>query len=85
MPYVCPGCKKTWMHELKKCIRCNKELKETKPKKLKVMHCIKVIIPSLKHPDVPYYVSQLKDEHGNLYFKKSEEALKPGEILDENN
>ncbi|MBN2421656.1 hypothetical protein JXB41_00390 [Candidatus Woesearchaeota archaeon] len=79
MPYKCNKCKKQWMHKIGKCIFCDGELHEIIPENLEVMHCIEVNIPSKQHPEVPYYVLQVKDKSGNIYFRKSKTQKKPGE------
>jgi hypothetical protein len=73
------------MHDISLCIYCNEKLKKIKPEKLEVMHCIQINIASEQHPEVPYFVLQLKDEKGNLYFRKSKKPVKEGELINEDN
>jgi hypothetical protein len=50
-------------------------------KKARVNSVVKVAIPTLFHPNVPYYILLLEDEWGNLWGYKSEKEYKVGEEL----
>ena len=47
----------------------------------RVNSVVKVAIPTLFHPNVPYYILLLEDEFGNLWGYKSEKEYKVGEEL----
>jgi len=48
-------------------------------KAVKVIGAVKVAIPTLFHPNVPYYVLALTDESGNIWGYKSEKEYKVGD------
>lgn len=82
MIYTCAKCKRTWQHKVASCLHCNSDVVARQEKGLKVMHCVKVGIASVQHPDVPYYALQLADDEGNIFFRKSVKEYKPGESYD---
>ena len=79
MFYQCPKCKKTWQYPIKKCPHCFSVLEKTKIGKIKVIGVSKVNIPTLLHPNIPYFVLVLEDEPGNKWAQKSTREYKIGE------
>jgi uncharacterized protein (DUF362 family) len=79
MFYQCPKCKKVWQHPLEKCLDCFLNLERIFSKKIKVIGISKVLIPTILHPKVPYYVLVLKDENKNRWVQKSIREYKIGE------
>ena len=48
---------------------------------MKVIACSRVNIPTLLHPEVPYFVLVIEDENGNRYAHKSVTEKKTGEEI----
>lgn len=68
--WVCKQCDKKWLYPLVHCPLCKGTIEKQIGKKGTVIACTKVMIPTLSHPVVPYYIILLKDEHENLFPKK---------------
>ncbi|MFH1107489.1 MAG: 3-hydroxyacyl-CoA dehydrogenase family protein [Candidatus Micrarchaeota archaeon] len=81
MVWICPNCRKTWHYALGKCVYCKADLSQQDPGNLAVTGFTEVRVPSAEHPDVPYFVLLLEDEHGNRSLRKSFTAQKIGDIL----
>lgn len=61
------------------CPYCFEKLKEAKSETAKVISVSKVGIPTLFHPNVPYYILLLQDGNGNIWAHKSVKEYKVGE------
>ena len=79
MFYQCQNCKKTWQYPLKKCPDCFLELKRMKSEKIKVVGISKTNIPTIYHPETPYFVLVLEDDNGNRWTHKSIKEYKIGD------
>ncbi len=69
--YICTNCNRKYTTEVESCIHCNNKLEKQQGTKFKVIATTKVNIPSITHPEVPYNIVLLKDEHGNIHPKKT--------------
>lgn len=69
--YECDKCKRTWQHPIQICPYCLSSLNKVKSNKAKVFAVSKINIPTLKHPNVPYYALILEDENGHKWAQKS--------------
>ena len=72
MFFQCPKCNKVWQYPMEKCPECFLDLERIKSKNIKVIGVSKVTIPTMPHPNVPYFVLLLEDENGNKWVHKSE-------------
>lgn len=79
MFYQCPKCKRRWQYPIAECPYCLIPLEKAGGKKATVCGAVKVSIPTLFHPNVPYYALLLEDEAGNMWGYKSEKEYKAGE------
>jgi len=79
MFYICPKCKRRWQYPLNECPYCLILLDKMESKTAKVSGVIKVTIPTLFHPEVPFYILLLEDESSNLWAYKSEIEYKIGD------
>ncbi len=61
------------------CPYCFGPLDKMEAKTARVSAAVKVAIPTLFHPNVPYYVLALEDELGNMWGYKSEKEYKVGD------
>lgn len=77
--FKCKKCKKIWHYPIDKCPECFSELERIKSKKAKVIEVLENKIPSLSHPNVPYFILLLEDENGNKWIQKSNRKYKIGE------
>lgn len=69
--YQCPRCKRVWQYPIKKCPYCFLNLEKLDSKEIKVIGVSKVNIPTILHPQIPYYVLLLEDDKGNRWVHKS--------------
>ncbi len=81
MFHECEKCKRRWSYPLSECPYCFVSLKKITGEKAVVRGAAKVNIPTLFHPNVPYYVFVLEDEFGNFWSHKSEEKHALGDEL----
>jgi len=79
MFYECQKCKRRWQYPIAECPYCLMSLDKIGGKKATVRGAVKVAIPTLFHPDVPYNVLLLEDEAGNMWGYKSEKEYKAGD------
>jgi len=79
MFYQCPKCHKRWQYNIAKCPYCFELLERMHSQKAEVIGCSYSTIPTILHPDVPYYVLALRDEHGNIWPQKSQKEYRVGE------
>ncbi|MFQ6049541.1 MAG: DUF362 domain-containing protein [Candidatus Paceibacterales bacterium] len=79
MFYQCPKCKKVWQYLVEECPNCFVNLERVRNEKIKVIGVSKVNIPTLLHPDVPYFVLVLENEKGNKWVQKSIKEYKIGQ------
>jgi len=79
MFYQCPKCHKRWQYNIAECPYCFKLLERMKSQKAEVIGCSYGTIPTILHPDVPYYVLALRDEYGNIWSQKSQKEYRVGE------
>ena len=79
MFYICTKCKRRWQYPLAECPYCLIPLNKVEAKTARVIGAVKVAIPTLLHPNVPYYVLALQDEAGNIWGYKSEKEYKIGD------
>lgn len=77
--YQCPKCKRRWEYPLAECPYCFAPPDKIEGKVVKVSGAVKVAIPTLFHPNVPYFVLALEDELGNMWGYKSEKEYKIGD------
>jgi uncharacterized protein (DUF362 family) len=77
--YQCPKCKKTWQYPIEKCPHCLQGLRRLSAKKARVIGVSQITIPTILHPQVPYFVLVLEDENGNKWVQKSIKDYKIGE------
>ncbi|WP_094228671.1 3-hydroxyacyl-CoA dehydrogenase family protein [Methanolobus psychrotolerans] len=69
--WKCEECGKKWRYEIDKCIFCEGKIKLEDIGDLKVIGYTKIFIPSIQHPEIPYYSLILEDEKGNRIIQKS--------------
>ncbi len=81
MFYQCPQCKKTWQYPLIKCPDCFIDLEKQESKNIKVIGVSKNTIPTIMHPDVPFYSLVLEDKNENRWVYKSEKKYEIGDEL----
>ncbi len=80
MFYQCPQCKKTWQYPVGKCPDCfQKLIRIGEGGKIKVIGVSRVAIPTILHPQVPYFVLVLEDENKNRWTFKSPKEYKMGD------
>lgn len=80
MPFFeCKKCRRVWEYPLSACPHDFSELEKKESKSARVTGVVKVNIPTLSHPNVPYYVLSLEDEYGNAWCHKSEKEYRPGD------
>ncbi len=79
MFYQCQSCRKIWQYPIEKCPDCFLPLERLTGKEMKVIGVSRVEIPSILHPQTPYFVLLLKDENGNQWVQKSVEEYKIGD------
>jgi len=79
MFYICPKCKRRWEYPLNECPYCFVPLEKMESKTCRVNSVIKVAIPTLFHPNVPYYILLLEDEMANFWGYKSEKEYQSGD------
>jgi len=79
--WICKKCGSRWYYDVGKCVYCGSEIEVTEPGAYTVKGITKVLIPSVEHPDVPYYDLLLEDEHGNLHILKTSEKYEIGSII----
>lgn len=79
MFYQCPKCQKKWQYQITKCPDCFVVLEKMRNGKIKVIGISRVNIPTLLHPNVPYFVLVLEDEKGNKWAQKSIEEYNIGQ------
>lgn len=77
--YQCPNCKKIWQYPIEKCPECFLKLERRRSEKIKVISVSRVTIPTIFHPQVPYFVLLLEDEKGNKWVQKSMKEYQIGE------
>jgi hypothetical protein len=77
--YQCLKCKRRWEYPLAECPYCFVPLNKMESKTAHVSGVVKVAIPTLFHPNVPYFVLVLEDELGNAWGYKSEKEYKVGD------
>ncbi len=82
MFYQCPKCKKIWQYPVEKCLDCFKVLERLPSKKAKVIGISKVNIPTILHPQAPFFILVLEDENGNKFVQKSIKEYKIGAFID---
>jgi len=81
MFYQCPKCRKIWQYPIEKCPDCFLKLERMKSEKIRVIGVSKVQIPTMFHPEVPYFVLVLEDENGNKWPQKSIKEYKIGDLF----
>jgi len=79
MFYKCQKCEKTWQYPIEKCPECFSVLEKISSEKIKVVGISRVVIPTMLHPKVPYFVLVLQDESGNKWIQKSVKEYQIGE------
>lgn len=79
MFYQCPKCKIRWQFPVKQCAHCLLEVEPMASKEAKVIGISECQLPSMMHPQVPYFVLALQDEHGNIWEQKSEKQYEIGD------
>ncbi|MFA5009007.1 MAG: DUF362 domain-containing protein [Candidatus Paceibacterota bacterium] len=79
--YKCLKCGRIWQYPLSECPYCLVELKQLVSEKAKVSSISKVMIPTLRHPFVPYFVFLIEDENKNKWVYKSIKELNQGDFL----
>ena len=79
--YQCLQCKRRWEYPLAECPYCFAPPEKMKNGNARVVGSIKVAIPTLLHPNVPYYILLLRDEAGNTWGHKSEIEYQTGDEL----
>ncbi|MFA6376558.1 MAG: hypothetical protein WCX69_04135 [Candidatus Paceibacterota bacterium] len=77
--YQCLQCKKRWEYPISECPYCFVALEKMESKTCRVNSVIKVAIPTLFHPNVPYYILLLEDEMANFWGYKSEKEYQAGD------
>jgi uncharacterized protein (DUF362 family) len=77
--YKCSKCNRVWQQPVKVCPYCFVELEKLKGKTAKVIGVSKVSIPTIFHPQVPYFLLILEDEFSNKWVYKSEKEMSIGE------
>lgn len=82
----CPKCKNVWQYSISKCPECFVELERMKSEKAKVIGVSKNVIPTILHPEVPFYSLVLEDENGNKWAHKTMDKYEVGdEFITEKN
>jgi len=79
MFYICDKCKRRWQYPLAECPHCLVPLTAMAGGGARVVGAVKVAIPTLLHPNVPYYILVLEDGSGNMWGHKSEIEYKVGD------
>lgn len=79
MFYICPKCRRRWQYPLPECPYDFSAIEPMEGVGARVSSVSKVMISTLFHPDVPYYILLLKDEHNNTWAHKSEVEYKAGD------
>lgn len=79
--YKCSKCERTWQYPLSECPFCNIELEKLSAKQSKVTTVSRVMIPTIRHPIVPYFACVIEDENKNQWVHKSTKELKEGDDL----
>lgn len=79
MFYQCPKCKRVWQYLIEKCPHCFLDLEKMRAERVKVAAVSNVVIPSILHPKVPYFVLLLEDDKGNKWVQKSVKEYKIGD------
>ncbi|MFZ3074199.1 MAG: hypothetical protein WA093_03675 [Minisyncoccales bacterium] len=79
--YQCLQCKRRWEYPLAECPYCFAPLEKMESRNARVIGSVKVAIPTLLHPNVPYYILLLRDEAGNTWGYKSEIGYQTGDEL----
>ena len=77
--YQCPKCKKVWQYPIEKCPDCFLNLERMKSEHPKVVGISKVAIPTVFHPEIPYFVLVLEDKNGNRWVQKSIKEYRLGD------
>ena len=79
--YKCSKCERIWQQPVKICPYCFIDVEKMKSKGAKVIGVSKVDIPTLFHPQTPYFLLVLEDSNGNKWVHKSVKELKIGDEL----
>jgi len=79
MFYQCSKCKRRWQYPIAECPYCLIPLDKAEGSTVTVRGAVKVAIPTLFHPNVPYHVLVLEDGAGNMWGYKSEKEYKIGD------
>ncbi len=79
MFYKCPQCNKVWQFPVKKCPECFVDVEKQLSNNIKVISVSKVNVPTLQHPQVPFYVLVLEDENKNKWNFKSAKEYHEGD------
>ncbi|MFA5368430.1 MAG: DUF362 domain-containing protein [Candidatus Paceibacterota bacterium] len=79
--YKCSKCKRIWQYPLSECPYCNIELDKFLSKQSKIITVSKVMIPTIRHPQVPYFACVVEDENNNKWVHKTIQEVKEGDDL----
>ncbi len=77
--YKCPKCERIWQQPVKTCPYCFVDILKMKGEGAKVIGVSKVDIPTLFHPQTPYFLLVLEDNNGNRWVHKSVKEFKVGD------
>ncbi|MCP6719571.1 MAG: DUF362 domain-containing protein [Patescibacteria group bacterium] len=77
--YQCSQCQKKWQYTITKCLDCFSELEKKEEGTIKVIGISEVNIPTVLHPETPYFVLLLEDENGNRWAHKSVKEYDTGD------
>lgn len=82
MVWLCKKCKTNSYYPIDRCLICDDKITEIQPKSLTVVSKAECNIKTLQHGRTPFFLLIVKDEYGNLYFKKSYEDHEINEELE---
>jgi hypothetical protein len=82
MPFFkCSKCERVWQYPLSECPFCLSELKKMPAEKSKVVSVSKVSMPTIRHPQIPYFSAIIEDENQNKWVHKSINEINEGDEL----
>lgn len=82
MPFFkCSKCERVWQYPLSECPFCMVELQRMPSEKSKVVSVSKVSMPTIRHPQIPYFSAIIEDENQNKWVHKSTNEINEGDEL----
>ena len=81
MFYKCSKCGKNWQYPIGKCPDCFCSLERRPSRKVKVIGASQSKVPTIMHPETPYFVLVLEDQNGNRWVQKTTKEHKIGDYF----